>query len=212
MAQRKGIDPDMNGARFRLVAMGASTGGPGAIAEILRGLGPSFPLPILLVVHVSPRFGAVLADSLDRQSPLPVSMASDGDPLPLPGVAPRVLLAPPDVHLVVKGGRLRLVGGPERHGFRPSVDALFDSIASEHRERAIGCLLSGMGRDGAAGLLGMRRAGAVTLVQDEASSAVFGMPGEAIQLRAASAVVPLAEMAANLTALVTSRPIRRIVP
>lgn len=205
------IDLDRNGAGFRLVAMGASTGGPGAMVEILQGLGPSFPLPIVLVIHVGRRFGAVLADSLNRHSPVPITIVVDGEPLPLPGAAARVLLAPPDLHLIVQGGRLRLTASPERHGCRPSVDVLFESVAREHRERAIGCLLSGMGRDGAAGLLAMRRAGAVTLAQDEASSAVFGMPGEAIQLCAVSSVLPLAEIAQSLTALVSGRRVPRRV-
>jgi two-component system chemotaxis response regulator CheB len=185
----------------RAVAIGVSTGGPAAIQQILRDLAPRFPLPILLVLHIGEPFGAALAEWLDGQSPLRVAYAKDGEPLPPPGEG-RVIMAPPDVHLALQGGRLRLLTSPERHSCRPSVDVLFESLAIELGSRVVACLLTGMGTDGATGLLEVRRAGGVTLAQDEATSVVFGMPREAILLGAAQRVLPLEQFGAAITALV----------
>jgi two-component system, chemotaxis family, protein-glutamate methylesterase/glutaminase len=184
-----------------LVAIGASTGGPGAVVDILRALPAGFPLPLLLVIHLSHAFGAGFAEWLNGLSPLPVAFARDNEPLPAPNVA-RVLLAPPDQHLVVRQGRLRLTSDPERHSCRPSVDVLFESVARELGPRAAACLLTGMGRDGASGLLAVRQAGGVTMAQDESTSVVFGMPREAIRLGAASQVLRLDQVAPALAALV----------
>jgi len=181
----------------RVLAVGASTGGPGAVLELLRGLPADFPLPILLVIHIGQTFGAALADWLDDQSPLRVAFARDGEPLPPFGTG-CVRLAPPDSHLVLQGGRLALTREPERHSCRPSVDVLFESVAAELGGRAAACLLTGMGKDGAAGLLALRRVGALTIAQDEATSVVFGMPGEAVRLGAARHVLPLGAIAPAL--------------
>lgn len=194
------------GAKVRaLVAIGASTGGPGAVLEVLRGLGPRFPLPILVVVHVGELFAMTLADWLDAHSPIRVRLAEDGDPLPAPG-RPRALVAPPGRHLVIRGNHLRLTSDPERNFCRPSVDTFFESVASEVGEGAIACLLTGMGRDGADGLLAVKRAGGVTVAQDEATSVVFGMPGEAVRIAAADHVLPLGEIAPLLAAMAESPP------
>jgi two-component system, chemotaxis family, protein-glutamate methylesterase/glutaminase len=112
-----------------------------------------------------------------------------------------VRMAPGNRHLVVRSGRLRLVDGPERHSCRPSVDELFESVARELGAAAIGCLLTGMGRDGAEGLAALRRTGAATVVEDESSCVVFGMPREAIRLGAAQHVLELTEIPPLLTAL-----------
>ena len=186
-------------AALRAVAIGASTGGPGAVLALLKGLPKGFPLPILLVVHLTPAFGGAFAEWLDGESPLPVAYAKDGEPMPQPGKG-CVRMAPPASHLSLRDGRLRLDQGPERHSCRPSVDVLFESVAAELGAAAVGCLLTGMGRDGAAGLLAMRRAGALTLAQDEASCVVYGMPREAVQLGAAARVLPLDRMAPALAA------------
>jgi two-component system chemotaxis response regulator CheB len=188
---------------YRLVAIGASTGGPAAVVAALRPLPPTFPLPILLVLHIGAPFGQAFAEWLGREIALPVSMAADGEPLPPPG-APGVKMAPAGRHLVVRAGRLRLTSDPERHGCRPSVDTLFESVAAHVGGGAIGCLLTGMGRDGAAGLLEMRRAGAVTFAQDQASSIVFGMPRAAIALGAVSRVLPAGGMGPALMQLAMS--------
>ncbi|HLK40793.1 MAG TPA: chemotaxis-specific protein-glutamate methyltransferase CheB [Polyangiaceae bacterium] len=198
--RRPPSDPVRETPAFRAIAMGASTGGPAALRQILRALPPDFPLPILLVMHIAEPFGAAFAEWLDGTSPLPVAFAADGDPVPPVGQA-RVLLAPPDHHVVVRHGAVGLTRDPERHSCRPSVDILFESVADDLGPRAIGCLLTGMGRDGADGLLKMRRAGGTCLAQDEASSVVYGMPREAARLGAAQRVLSLDDIGGALVRL-----------
>ncbi len=190
-------------ANVEVVAIGASTGGPAAIVELLRGLPPQFSLPILFVLHLSSLFSAGFADWLDGQTGRRVVYARDGEPFS--SAAGRVMMAPPETHLIVKGGRFRLTNDPERHSCRPSVDVLFESLAVELGPTAAGCLLTGMGRDGAAGLLQIRRAGGLTIAQDEASSVIYGMPREAVLLGAAERVLPLGEIPGALAALQPSR-------
>ena len=193
------IDPRACNRRCELVAIGASTGGPGAIVEILRALPPTFRLPVLLVLHIAEPFGAAFADWLDAQTKRPVAIANDGEPIA--ALAGRVALAPAGRHLVARNGRLRLTPDPERHSCRPSVDALFESVAEDYGGSAAGCLLTGMGRDGALGLLKIRRAGGMTIAQDEATSVVYGMPREAVSLGAASHVLRLDEIGPALGSL-----------
>ncbi|XYI00076.1 chemotaxis-specific protein-glutamate methyltransferase CheB [Sorangium sp. So ce1128] len=187
----------------QLIALGASTGGPVALLEALRGVPASFPVPILLVLHIGSSFAPMFVEWFGSQLQLPVSLAVDGAPLPRPG-QPGLVMAPADRHLVVRGGLLRLTDAPERHSCRPSIDVLFESIAREVGGGALGCLFSGMGRDGADGLLSMRRAGAMTIAQDEASSAVFGMPREAIALGAAQQVLSATDIGTALMSLMTT--------
>lgn len=189
----------------RVIVIGASTGGPGAVVEVLAKLPKSFPIPVLLVLHIGRPFGLGFAEWLNKEIALPVSVPEDGEPLPLRGKGKaKVLLAPPDKHLILRDGRLRLTSDPERHSCRPSVDVLFESVARELGPSAVGCLLTGMGRDGAEGLLAMKLAGAITLVQDEATSVVFGMPREAIRLGAADRVLPIRDFEHALSALAKS--------
>jgi two-component system chemotaxis response regulator CheB len=183
----------------RVAAIGASTGGPGAIVDILRSLPPEFDLPILFVLHINVMFGAAFAEWLDGQSSHRVAYAKDGDPFI--SAAGRVVMAPPDSHLIVRDGRLRITHDPERHSCRPSVDVLFESVAAEFGPTAAGFLLTGMGRDGASGLLEMRRAGAFTVAQDQATSVVYGMPQQAALLNAAARIVPLSEVGPLMTSL-----------
>lgn len=187
-------------ARKSIVAIGGSTGGPAAIVQIVRGLPIGFPIPILLVIHISDPFRASFAEWLDGLSPLRVRYASDGEALPAFGQT-GMLMAPPGLHLVVRRGKLRLTCEPERNSCRPSVDVLFESLARELGSQTAACLLTGMGRDGAAGLLALRHTGALTIAQDEASSVVFGMPREAIQIGAADRILALSEIAPALAAL-----------
>lgn len=184
--------------RYAVVAMGASTGGPGAIVEVLRALPREFRLPILLVLHLSEPFAAAFADWLDGQTDRSVAFAQDGDPI---GSGGRVIVAPADRHLVVLEGRLRLTRDAERHSCRPSVDVLFESVAREYGSAAAACLLTGMGRDGASGLLAIRHAGGLTIAQDEATSVVYGMPREAVLLGAATRVLPLSDIGPAIAAL-----------
>jgi two-component system chemotaxis response regulator CheB len=186
-------------AGCRVIAIGASTGGPGAIVDILRSLPPEFDLPILFVLHINVLFGAAFAEWLDGQSERRVAYARDGEAFA--SAVGRVVMAPPDQHLVVQDGRFRLNHDPERHSCRPSVDVLFESVAREFGPSAAGMLLTGMGRDGASGLLEMRRAGAFTVAQDQASSVVYGMPQQAAALNAATRIVPLNEVGPLMTSL-----------
>ncbi len=183
----------------RIVTIGGSTGAPAAMVEILRGLPPGFSIPILLVIHIGIPFSTAFAEWLDDQSTLRVRYATDGDPLPTPGQA-GVVMAPPGLHLVVRRGKLRLTCEPERNSCRPSVDVLFESLAQEHGPETVACLLTGMGRDGAAGLAALRHAGALTIAQDEASSVIFGMPREAIEMRAVDRVLSLDQIPVALAA------------
>ncbi len=185
-----------------LIAMGASTGGPGAVVEILRHAPPA---PVLLVIHIGKAFAVGLAGWLARVLPMPVAEAVHGQPLPPPG-KPSVIIAPPDRHLSVEGGRLCLSHGEERNACRPSVDVLFESVADQLGPRAAGCLLTGMGKDGAAGLLLMRQRGAATIAQDQSTSTVFGMPREAIRIGAAEQVLRLHEIGPALVTLSRSPP------
>lgn len=187
-----------------VVALAASTGGPRVLVEVLCSLPSTFPLPILVVLHLADPFAAPFADWLGRQVRLPVRFAQNGEPIPGRGSG-AVILAPPNLHLEVYEKRFVLSRKPERHAVRPSADVLFESLAMEFGQCVIAGVLTGMGRDGASGLLALRKAGARTFAQDESSSTVFGMPREAIQLGAAELVLPSGSMGAALTTLARGR-------
>jgi two-component system chemotaxis response regulator CheB len=190
-----------------VVVIGASTGGPAAILDVLRGLRQPFPVPILFVLHIGEPFGMAFAEWLDGQTGLRVAYPRDGDRVS--AAAGRVVMAPPDVHLVVRDGRIRLTHDPMRHSCRPSVDLLFESVAREYGSGAVAALLTGMGRDGAAGLLEIRRAGGFTIAQDEASSVVYGMPREAVLLDAVDRQLPLADIGPVLSRMAAGIAERR---
>ncbi|MGE0453559.1 MAG: chemotaxis-specific protein-glutamate methyltransferase CheB [Vicinamibacteria bacterium] len=179
------------GPERRIVAFGASTGGPAAIVQILRALPAPFPLPVLVVVHIGEAFAPAFAEWLDGQTDHRVAYARDGERV---GGEARVVLAPAERHLVVRGETLLLTADPPRHSCRPSVDVLFESVARRYGASSVAVLLTGMGHDGAAGLLEVRRAGGMTIAQDEASSVVYGMPREAAMLGAAERVLSLGEI------------------
>lgn len=202
------FETNNDGARKTIIAIGGSTGGPAAMVAILKGLPAAFSIPILLVIHLGASFSAAFAEWLDGQSALGVRYATDGDPLPTLGQS-GVVMAPPGFHLVVQRGTLRLTREPERNSCRPSVDVLFESLAREHGPETAACLLTGMGRDGAAGLLALRHAGALTIAQDEASSIIFGMPREAIEMRAVDRVLSLDQIPVALTAVARESEMRR---
>ena len=176
-----------------VVAIGASTGGTDALRNILSEV-ETAP-PIVVVQHMPAKFTAVFARSLDASSRLEVREASDGDVL----ASGRVLIAPGDRHMRitrhVDGYRASLADGPLVSRHRPSVDVLFRSVATAARHNALGVILTGMGADGADGLMAMRLAGAPTIAQDEETCVVFGMPKEAIRRGAAQSVLPLSAMA-----------------
>ena len=201
-----------NPARFQpaeIVAIGASTGGPAALAAILYRIPADFPLPILLVVHIADQFADGFAQWLDGESKLRVRYAIDGEPLPRPGKS-EVIMAPPSRHLVARQGRLKLTDDAERNSCRPSVDVLFESVAREYGSRAAACLLTGMGRDGAMGLLQVRNSGGVTIAQDESTSVVFGMPRAAIEIGAADMILPLFEFVPTLCSMADMDPDQKV--
>ncbi len=189
--------PAAHGARFRLLALGASTGGPGALVEVLQALPVDFALPVVIVLHIAEPFGSAFADWLDGQSPHRVRIAVHGEPVPARGV----VMAPPGSHLMVQNRRLLLDHGPERFSCRPSVDVLFESVARDYGAGAIATIMTGMGQDGARGLLAIRNAGGTTLAQDEATSIVYGMPREAAMLGAAQHILALPDIGPALVAL-----------
>lgn len=183
-----------------VIAIGASTGGTEALREVLTGLPANMP-GILVVQHIPPVFSLAFANRLDNLCRLHVKEAADGDRL-TPGL---VLIAPGNFHMTLRqtGGQysVRVQDGPRVCYQRPSVDVLFESVAQAAQGDAIGAILTGMGSDGAQGLLKMKRAGARTLAQDEASCVVFGMPREAIRMGAVDRIAPLDRVAEELTAL-----------
>lgn len=166
---------------IRVVAMGASTGGPDALRRILSLLPSAFPCPILLVQHISPGFTVGFVDWLNKSCSLTVRLAADTE-LALPG---HVYVAPDGLEMTIdRGLRIRLVGAESMNGNVPSASCLFRSVAEAVGARAVGVLLTGMGRDGAPELKLMRDRGAITLAQNEETSVVYGMPGEAMKLGA----------------------------
>ena len=196
------LDVPMTGAAPSVLAIATSTGGPPALARVLGGLAEDFPLPILIVQHMGAAFMEGFASWLDGVVALPVALARDGE-RPEGG---RAYVAPGDRHLELgPGGVLRISDAPPVGGQRPAATVLFRSVARHAGPRGIGLLLTGMGEDGAAGLLDMRRAGAATIAEDESTAVVFGMPAAAIRLSAAGTVLPLNRMAAHLIQVATPR-------
>jgi two-component system response regulator WspF len=188
-----------------LIAIGASAGGPPAVAHVLRDLSAKLPAAVLVVQHVDAEFVDSMAEWFDSQCALTVRVASDGLK-PLPGF---VYVAAGDTHLVVHpDGRLGHQAEPLDVPYRPSADVLFSSIAKNWRGTAVGVVLSGMGRDGALGLHELRASGARTIAQDKATCAVYGMPRAAAELQAATDVVPLARVGPLICELL--EPLRRV--
>ncbi|MGZ8288266.1 MAG: chemotaxis-specific protein-glutamate methyltransferase CheB [Telluria sp.] len=178
-----------------LLAIGASTGGPVAIAAILAGWQPPPTTAVVIVQHIDAHFARQFAKWLGDQLPIPMRVIADGDMLE-PGT---VQVARTNDHLVLgPGGRLHYDAEPRDYAYRPSVDVFFRCVARYWQGPATGVLLTGMGRDGAAGLLEMRQAGKLTIAQDEATSAVYGMPRAAAEMGAAQLILPLDAISASL--------------
>jgi len=178
-----------------LIVIGASAGGPAALAEVLHNLPKDFPSPIVVVQHVDEQFAPSLVNWLKQQCVLPMRGACDGD-VPVPG---EVLMAITDEHLALaKSRRLRYTSEPKETFYWPSVDVFFESVARYWPGKVVGVLLTGMGRDGAKGLKALRDAGAHTIAQDKESCAVYGMPKAAIELGAAVEILPLSGIAEAL--------------
>jgi len=187
-------------ARYPLVAIGASAGGPAALSTLLRDLPRDFPAAVVIVQHVDDRFAAGMATWLADYSAMPVLLAQEGD-TPRPGT---VLLAGSDNHLTLKSAfHLGYTLEPRDYVYRPSVDVFFRSVARLWKGDAVGVLLTGMGRDGAQGLKALRGRGCHTIAQDRATSAVYGMPKAAAEIGAAVDILPLPSIATRLIGLVT---------
>lgn len=183
---------------MQVIAIGASTGGPSAIQQLLAALPAGWPVPILIVQHIAHGFARGFADWLGGVSPIPVYLATNHEPI----WKGRVYVAPDDLQMgVADGGRILLSNAPPEHYLRPSVSYLLRSVAETYGQTAVGILLSGMGKDGSAELKRVRDAGGITFAQDKESSVVHGMPGEAIRLGAACHVLPPASIAASLIQL-----------
>jgi two-component system, chemotaxis family, protein-glutamate methylesterase/glutaminase len=191
----------LGSGNVRVIVIGASTGGPPALATILADLPADLPVPVLVVQHMADGFVEGLATWLDGLSPLPVVMAQDGRRL-RPGV---VHVAPAGLNTLLRPGlRVELQTPPDGQFHVPGVDAAFASAAVTCGAQAVGVLLTGMGRDGAAGLRSMRDAGAMTIGQDEPTSVVWGMPAAAQALGAVAAELPLPAIAAAIVDAVTA--------
>lgn len=200
LTARANNTPLTSARRGGIVAVCASTGGPQAIAAVLSAIPAGYPLPILVVQHIAAGFTEGLARWLDGAIPLPVRLAEHGA-VALPGVT----VAPEGAHLVFRAdGTLELDRRSPAGLHRPSADMLLASVAAGARSDAIGVVLTGMGRDGAAGLQAIGEAGGLTIAQDEASSAVYGMPHEAAKL-GAELILPLGEIAGVLTTVALER-------
>ncbi|TMK87352.1 MAG: chemotaxis protein CheB [Actinobacteria bacterium] len=193
MARRSADDE-----RVAVIAVGASAGGVDAISTVVAGLPADLRAAVLVVLHVSPRGKSVLPHILSSRGPLPARHATDGERLE----AGRVYVAPPDQHLVVEPGRVRLTDEPRENGVRPSVDTLFRSAAHAYGPLVIGVVLSGTLDDGTAGLMAIKQHGGVAVVQDPAEAVFPSMPANAARFADPDHVVPLDKVPALLASIV----------
>jgi two-component system chemotaxis response regulator CheB len=194
---------------IEVVVVGASTGGPEALSKLIPALPRDFPLPVLTVLHMPKLFTARMAAALAKESAIPVSEACDGET----AAAGHAYLAAGGMHLKVERGTrrrtvLRLTDDPPENGCKPAVDVLFRSAAAAFGERVLAVLLTGMGEDGTRGLAELKRLRAPAIVQDEATSVIWGMPGSAVKAGLADEVLPLARIAPRIVELIT----RNLVP
>jgi two-component system chemotaxis response regulator CheB len=188
---------------IRLIAIGASTGGPQALHQLLSELPAEVPVPILVVQHIALGFVGGFAQWLGDVTGLPVHLGIDGVTA-LPG---HVYVAPDSCHLGIRGNlQMFLSPTPPEGNLRPAISFLFRSVAESIGGHAIGILLTGMGKDGSQGLKTMKDGGSITIAQDEASSIIFGMPGEAIKLDAATSILSPENIATYLTNLFKRAP------
>ena len=189
------------GTTDKVIAIGASTGGTVAIRNVVNSYPHNMPGTVI-VQHMPPTFTRLFAESLDKSASVEVKEAEDNDKI----ITGRVLVAPGGVHsrVIRSGGdyRVRCTAGEKVNGHIPSVDVLYDSVAKNVGSNAVGVILTGMGRDGAAAMLRMRKAGARTLAQDEESSVVFGMPKEAYQRGGAERLVSIQEMTSEIVKII----------
>lgn len=185
----------------RLVAIGASAGGPAAVSTVLRSFPAAFPAAIVVVQHVDEQFAAGMAEWFQQHSALPIRLAKTGDH---PTVGTVLLAATRDHLAFVAADRLGYTPEPVEYVYRPSIDVFFQSVSRFWRGEAVGVLLTGMGKDGALGLRTMRQKGHYTIAQDEATSAVYGMPKAAAVLDAAVEILPVERIGVRLVDLIAT--------
>lgn len=190
---------DGGGLPRRLVLIGCSTGGPGALHHIIPKLPANLPAAVLVVQHMPPGFTRSLAQRLDELSAIRVKEAEEGDRLR----NGRVLLAPGGFHMMVDAeGRVRLTQEPPMHGVRPAVDKTFESVVPVWQGRMVGVILTGMGYDGGKGMVSLKKVGGHTIAEDASTCVVYGMPKVVVELGAADQVLPVHEIADAIARLV----------
>ena len=195
------VTPVREGGNIEVIAIGISTGGPNALRDVFKMIDPRLKQPILVVQHMPKGFTKAFAESLDKICPLTVKEAEEGEK-----ISPSTIyIAPGDNHITVAesaGERfIHLTRDPQRNGHRPSADVMFESVAKVYKNHALGVIMTGMGRDGAAELAELRKQGSWTLGQDEESSIVYGMPRVGWEMGGVQKQVPLMKMADEISAL-----------
>jgi len=195
------ITPERDGGKIEVIALGISTGGPNALRDVFKMIDPRLKQPVLVVQHMPAGFTEEFAASLNNICPLTVTEGKDGEPIE----NGHVYIAPGGFHMFVEhrptGNFIKLSKDEQRNGHRPSADVLFESVAKIYKNNALGVIMTGMGRDGAAELAEMRKQGAWTLGQDQASSIVYGMPKVAFELGGVQKQVGLMQMADEISKL-----------
>ncbi|GAB6098128.1 chemotaxis response regulator protein-glutamate methylesterase [Halanaerocella petrolearia] len=183
-----------------LVVIGASTGGPRALKEVVSNLPANLNAAVLIVQHMPAGFTSSLAQRLNKLSPLTVKEAQEGDKLEK-GVA---LVAPGDYHMIIKNNSVKLTKGSKVHNVRPAIDKTIGSVVKEYKSQLVGVLLTGMGKDGAKGLKLIKEFGGQTIAQDESTSVVYGMPKVAYQLGAVDSVKSIYKISSKITAMINN--------
>ena len=193
----------MNGARIPVAVLAASTGGPATLMKLVAEFSAGFPGAVLVVQHMPGTFTPQFAEQLAAVSQLPVKQAENGETLR----AGQVYVCPGDCHLrVAAPGRIVLDDGPRIAGYRPSIDVTLESVASLAGANAVAAILTGMGNDGARGVMAIQENGGMVIAQNEATSVIFGMPAEAIKTGAVGHVLPLEQIAAAISRRFAFRP------
>jgi two-component system, chemotaxis family, protein-glutamate methylesterase/glutaminase len=192
-----GTHTTVRAPKYDVLAIGASAGGFTALMEVLAGFDSNLRASVLVVQHLDPKRKSIIAELLSKRTAIPVKLAEHGERM-LSGV---VYIAPPDEHLLAGPGKLQLAHSQLVHFVRPSVDLLFESVAGTYGSHSIGVVLSGTGRDGAAGIRAIKQAGGVTVAQDPANSEFNAMPQAAVATGCVDLILPLSELGLRLKEL-----------
>ena len=185
-------------SQFDIVAIGASAGGLKALSEVLSGLPPDLPAPVLIVQHLDPRHKSLMAEILQRHCKMKV-MEAEHEEIIAPSV---VYIAPPNKHMLVSEGKIVLTSSDFVHFSRPSIDLMFESVAAVFGDKAIGVILSGTGMDGSMGIKAIKERGGTTIAQNEETSEHFGMPQAAIATGSVDFILPIQDIAHAMLTLI----------